>query len=103
MVQTVAMRTRFGIVLGLALLFACNKHDVPLGGACKRGEDCDKSGLACLRGGGADTGYCSKPCSIAPPGTSITSGGQTCEQAGMVCEKATVPHPLLGPAYCVKK
>jgi hypothetical protein len=85
------------------LTAACNKHSVPLGGACERGEDCDKTGLTCLKDPGAAQGYCSKPCSIAPPGTKVSPGGATCEEMGMVCEKAAKEHPILGPAYCVKK
>jgi hypothetical protein len=82
---------------------ACNKHSVPLGGECERGEDCDKSGITCLMEPGAAKGYCSTTCSIAPPGTKITPGGATCEQVGLVCEKAAKEHPILGSAYCVKK
>ena len=63
----------------------------------------DQLNSLCLKEPGAAKGYCSKPCSIAPPGTRITPGGATCEEVGMVCEKATKEHPILGPAYCVKK
>ncbi|APR76461.1 Hypothetical protein A7982_01808 [Minicystis rosea] len=85
------------------LAAACNKHNVPLGGACERGEDCGKNTLTCLKEAGAAQGYCTTSCSIAPPGTKIVAGGQTCEDVGLVCEKAAKEHPFLGPAYCVKK
>lgn len=91
------------LLVGSLLVAACNKHSVPLGGECERGEDCDKSGLTCLKEPGAAKGYCSKACSVPPPGTKVSPGGATCEDVGMVCEKATKEHPILGPAYCVKK
>ncbi len=92
------------LLLAASLLAAaCNKHSVPLGGACERGEDCDKTGITCLMEPGAAKGYCSTTCSVAPPGTKITPGGATCEEVGMVCEKAATEHRILGPAYCVKK
>jgi len=86
-----------------SLLGGCNRHDVPLGGACERGEDCDTTALTCLEANGATKGICSKPCSLGIPGAQIQPGGKTCEQAGLVCEKAAKPHPILGEAYCVKK
>jgi hypothetical protein len=92
------------LLLAFSLLTAaCNKHSVPLGGACEQGEDCDKTGFTCLKEPSAAKGYCSAPCSVAPPGTKITTSGVTCEDAGMVCAKAATEHPLLGGAYCVKK
>lgn len=96
-------RAALTLLFATSLLAACNKHSVPLGGACERGEDCDKTGLTCLKEAGAERGVCSKPCSVAPPGAQIVPGGATCEEAGMVCEKAAKEHPILGPAYCVKK
>jgi hypothetical protein len=94
---------RVALIAVLALACsACNRHDVPLGGACSRGEDCDTSALTCLVAAGQSKGICSKPCSIPPPGTSITPGGVTCEQKGLVCRKAASPHPILGEAYCVQ-
>ena len=90
-------------LLLLATVPSCNKHDVALGGACEKGEDCDKNSLTCLIASGQTKGYCTKTCSIAPPGTTVTTDGQTCEQGGMVCEKASASHAILGDAYCVKK
>ncbi len=94
---------RAAVVAAIVLASSgCNRHDVPLGGACDRGEDCDTSALTCLVAPGQAKGYCSKGCSVPPPGTVVDPGGKTCEQAGLVCRKQATPHPILGDAYCVK-
>lgn len=87
----------FAVLLALG----CNKHDVPLGGACERGEDCDKSSLTCFIKEGQSKGICSTTCQVKPL-AGVAPGGPTCESAGLVCAKAATGHKILGDEFCVK-
>ncbi len=87
------------LLCALVVSAACNKHDVPLGGACSVNEDCDQTALACVKPAGAAQGFCSTTCSIAPPGTTVQSN-VSCERAGLTCQKHATPHPILQDAYC---
>ena len=89
------------VSLAVTLLVACNKHDVPLGGACDKGEDCGKSSLTCFKPAGQEKGYCSQTCVVAPP-KGVVPGGPGCDSGGMVCKKASAAHPILGEEFCVK-
>lgn len=94
------MKTLLLVVLAIGSS-ACNKHNVPLGGACDANEDCDTSTLGCFKPPGQDKGYCSQTCQVTPlPG--VKPGGPGCESAGLVCKKADSAHRLLGEEFCVK-
>ncbi|HEY3445769.1 MAG TPA: hypothetical protein VGK67_05355 [Myxococcales bacterium] len=98
------MKTTLGLasaLLAITLLAGCNKHNVPLGGACTKGEDCAATTLACYLPPGQDQGYCSQPCVVAPP-AGVQPGGPGCESGGLVCKKAAAAHPVLGAEFCVK-
>ncbi len=98
------MKALYAVALIVALAItsaACNKHDVPMGGACDVNEDCGKGTLACYKPPGQDKGYCSQTCTVAPP-AGLQPGGPGCESAGLVCKKADVPHRLLGEEFCVR-
>lgn len=98
------MKIRGSVVfLGLGLLLAgaaCNKHNVPMGGECERGEDCNATGLACHMTG-SGKGYCSTTCSKPPPGAQLESS-KTCSAAGMKCTLDAPADPILGTSYCTK-
>ena len=92
------------VLLVLATTAACNKHNVPLGGACDQNEDCGTGMLGCYKPPGQDKGYCSTVCQVNPS-PNVISGGTGCESAGLVCKKADTkyaPAPGLGLEFCVK-
>jgi hypothetical protein len=89
------------VLTGILIIGACNKHDVPMGGACEKNEDCGPGALACYKASQADPGYCSQTCVVAPP-KGVIPGGPGCDAGGLVCKKAPSAHPILGEEFCVK-
>lgn len=89
------------LLVAMSTAFSCNKHNVPLGGACEVNEDCGKGTLACYKPAGQEKGYCSTTCQVNPP-PNLVPGGPGCESAGLVCRKADTEHRPLGFEFCVK-
>jgi hypothetical protein len=70
----------------VAMLGACNRHDVPLGGACEVQEDCATGEvLFCVDRPGGGGSVCARPCVIAS-GPIQASG---CQEPGFTCTPMT--------------
>ncbi len=97
------MRTSLVVAL-LALILGCNKHNVAIGGACEKAEDCDVAGR-CYRAPDDPAGVpgvCTIRCELTPQPGSVA---KPCESfhSGLVCKTAAKPDRLLGSTFCVRQ